>query len=212
MWVYVLTVYFSFLSFSIIIIIIVCFVSLRKEKKKKEIEPIRLSCCVHVSQRDLFDVCVFFSKKKRGERIKKIEFPVCLCFRIICRLFLSSFLWVDAVFFLCYRLFPYLFIKRLCARARVCVYASAFIICCVFAYSFIHFILFFFLRLLNSLNLFTTKRKKKRFFFVCVLISTRLLCVFHYAFRWVSFSLYICVYVCCVLIHCHWEKTNNKEN
>jgi len=90
MWVYVLTVYFSFS----LLIIIVCFVSLRKDfQKKKEIEPIyfRVVC---VSQRDL---CLV---KKRGERIKEMEFPVCLCFRIICRLFFFLvFLWVDAVFF-----------------------------------------------------------------------------------------------------------------
>jgi hypothetical protein len=131
MWVYVLTVYFSFF-FSLLLFVL--FPSEKKKKRKSNLFTFVL--CVCFSKRLVR--CMF--SKKRGERLKEMEFPVCLCFRIICRLFLSFFLWVDAVFFLCCRLFPYLFIKRL----SVCVCVSAFIICCVFAHSsFILFCFFF---------------------------------------------------------------------
>ena len=60
------------------------FVSLRKEENRTYL----LSFCLCVSQRDLFDV-FSVTNKNGGERIKKMEFPVCLSFRIICRLFLS---------------------------------------------------------------------------------------------------------------------------
>jgi hypothetical protein len=75
---------------------------------------------------------------------------------------------------------------------------------------------YFVFRLLNSLNLFTTKRKK-RFVFVSVLISTRLLCVFHYAFRWVVgwlcfLFLYIsvCMFVVCLSLPLRKNKQQRK--
>jgi len=136
-----------------------------------------------------------------------MEFPVCLCFRIICRLFLSVFLvsWC-CVFFYAAVCFPmYLLSDCVC-----CVCVSAFIICCVFTYS--SFILFccFFLRLLNSLNLFTTKRKKR--FFLCLYLHGCCVCFitlfvgFWMAmFSFCFLSIYLCVCLLCAY-HCHQEK------
>jgi len=106
--------------------------------------------------------------------------------------------------------FLYLFIKRLC----VCVCVSAFIICCVFTcvravHSF-YFVVFLF-RLLKKLpNLFTTLKKPTvilSFFFVCLCAHhtyTVVVCVVFFLLIIVGFmdaySLYICVYVCCVCL------------
>jgi hypothetical protein len=73
--------------------------------------------------------CVCFSKRfvrvKQGERVKEMEFPVCLCFRIICRLYLS----VDAVFFsFLFFMLPSVFPIYL-LNDCVCVSVSAFLIC-----------------------------------------------------------------------------------
>jgi len=135
MWVYVLTVYFSFFF-----IIIVCFVSLRKEKKRK-------------SNLFTFVLCVCFSKrlvrcmfsKKRGERLKEMEFPVCLCFRIICRLFLSFFCELMLCFSYAAVCFPiYLLSDWVCVC--VCVYQLLLSAVCLRIVHSFYFVFFSFIK------------------------------------------------------------------
>jgi hypothetical protein len=104
-----------------------CFVCFPPKRKKKEIETIYFRVvCVCVSQRDLFDVCLV---KKRERRKNKGDGIPCVfmlsnylstfSFYFFCELMLC--------FFLCCRLFPYLFIKRFC----VCVCVSFYYLLCV---------------------------------------------------------------------------------
>ncbi len=100
---------------------------------------------------------------------------------IICRLILS-------VCFLFYaiRLFPYLFIKRLCA----CVYLSAFIICCI------HFIFLFFVNL------------KQNGFRVCVCLYLHGCCV---CFIKLFVGFFFCSIYLCVCLSLPPRKKNKQQ-
>jgi len=186
-------------------ITIVCFLFPSEKKKKKKSKLFTFVLCVCFSKRL---VRYMFSKKKRrknkGDGIPCVfmlsNYLSTFSFCFSCELMLCSFFYAAVCF-------PYLFIKRLCARVYQLLLSA---VC------FIHFILFLF-RLLNSLNLFTTKRKKNGFFLFVCFISRRLLCVFHYAFRWgfgwLCFSLYIsvCMFVVCLSLPARKNKQQRKK-
>lgn len=151
MWVYVLTVYFSLFSFLSVwwyyYYSLFCFPPKRQKKNSKSnLFTFVSRVCVFLQEMCSISVCVFSKKTKRRKNKGDGIIPcVLLLSNYLSTFSFCFFLWVDAVcvcvFFLCRRLFPYLFIKRLCA----CV--SFYYLLCVFAYS--SFILFCF-RLLNS--------------------------------------------------------------